>query len=93
MRQLAQLEYRCGRTDISCLVKAGRENEGRVVLHVREQLRCMKLNGTDNRLVEFLWFRNRGGTSKGNRSCNPGEKIKSSLNNSVSVYITDPGSC
>lgn len=53
----------------------------------------MKLNGTDNRLVEFLWFRNRGGTSKGNRSCNPGEKIKSSLNNSVSVYITDPGSC
>lgn len=37
-----------------------------VVFHVREQLRCMKLNGTDNRLVEILWFRIRGETSKGN---------------------------
>lgn len=38
----------------------------RVVFHVREQLRCMKLNGTQNRLVEILWFRIRGETSKGN---------------------------
>lgn len=54
----------------------------------------MKLNGMDNRLVKFLWFRNRGGTSKGNRSCNPGEKIDKVLFKQLSnVYITDSGSC
>lgn len=95
VRQLAQLEYCCGRTDISCLVKAGRADEDRGL---------SSMSGSSWHVWNLI-----GQTTGWSSSCGSGTEdglvratdhaiqvrkyIKSSLNNSVSLYIIDPGSC